>query len=281
MIYFSEADIDELIREDIPYLDLTSTLLGIGSQPGRIRFITRHATVLCATEEASRLLEKFGLKISLCLPTGTRAAAHTLFLEAAGAAESIHAAWKAAGTLLEHASGVATRTAAWVDKVRAVNPKIVVVTTRKCIPFTRKLSVKGILAGGALPHRLGLSETVLVFEEHLRFIGGRAAFLARVPELRARLGEKMIAVEAHDAAAALELARGGVDLVQLDKVSLDDTRRVVETVRAQYPGVKISIAGGVTFDNCAEYAATGVDVIVTSALYVGKPADIQALIEPL
>ncbi|QYY34720.1 ModD protein [Ruficoccus sp. ZRK36] len=281
MLYFSDEDIDQLIREDLPYLDLTSTLLEIGEQPGRLRYITRQPTTICATEEARRILEKLGLAVTISLPTGTQADAGTCILEARGPAAAVHAAWRVTGNLLEHASGVATRTRTMVDKVHAVNPQLVVVTTRKSIPFARKLTIKGILAGGAFPHRLGLSESVLVFDEHLRFIGGRSEFLKKVSALKTQLGEKLIAAEAHDVESALELARGGVDLVQLDKLSLADTRQVAETVHTECPGVKVSIAGGVNLDNCADYAATGVDMIVTSALYFGKPADIKAEIEAL
>ncbi|MDP0495395.1 MAG: ModD protein [Verrucomicrobiota bacterium JB024] len=281
MLYFSDDEIDQLIREDLPYLDLTSTLLGVGSQPGRIRFRARHHTVVCATEEARRILEKLGLRVGTCLPSGETVEPGDLLLEAEGPAAAIHAAWRVTVNLLEHASGVATRTRAMVDKVHAVNPAAQVVTTRKSIPFARKLTIKGIVVGGALPHRLGLSESVLVFDEHLRFTGGRAAFLESIPQLKTRLGEKLIAAEAHDVGAALELARGGVDLVQLDKLSPADTRRVVEAVRAGGLPAKVTIAGGVNLDNCADYAATGVDMLVTSALYFGKPADIKAEIEAL
>ena len=66
------------------------------------------------------------------------------------------------------ASGIATRTSQIVKKAKAVNPSVVVVTTRKAFPGTKKVAIKAIIAGGALPHRLGLSETILVLLNNTR-----------------------------------------------------------------------------------------------------------------
>ncbi|MGE4488830.1 MAG: ModD protein [Kiritimatiellales bacterium] len=280
MIYFSDSEIDALIQDDLPVLDLTSHLLNVGTRPGTIRLVTRQKTVICCTEEAARIFQKLGLTISQMLPSGSRVEENTVILEAAGPAESLHAAWRCATNLVEHASGVATRTRRMVDAVHRVNPDIAVVTTRKIIPGAKKLMIKSILAGGAMPHRLGLSETVLIFDEHLRFIGGADALTAQMEQLKTRLGEKKAVVEAHTVESALNFAKAGADAVQLDKFSLEETRQVTETVKSTYPGTKVAIAGGVNLDNCAEYAAAGVDMIVTSALYFGKPADIKADLQP-
>lgn len=59
-----------------------------------------------------------------------------------------------------------------VDEVHAVNPECEVLTTRKSMPGAKDLLTCAVMAGGAFPHRLGLSETVLVFEQHLAFFGG-------------------------------------------------------------------------------------------------------------
>ena len=279
--YVPDSDIEYFIQEDAPYGDLTTHLLGIGGKPGRILFTTREETTLCCTEEAARLLEKVGGRVTRALPSGTLVAAGTEFMEAEGSAEVLHSGWKVALNILEYASGVASRTARIVKAARAVNPEITVVTTRKSFPGTKKIVIKAIMAGGALPHRLGLSETILVFKQHTAFMGGLETFLKTIPNLRTKAKETKILVEAQSAAEAVQIAGHGVDVVQLDKLKTGELAAVVREVRVTAPAVKVSAAGGINENNVAEYAATGVDVIVLSSVYFGKPADIGVSMLPV
>ena len=281
MMYFSDDELDQLIREDVPFLDLTTHVTGIGAAKGSIRYITREPTVICCTEEALRIFQKLGLFTLSMLPSGSVVPAGTVVMEAQGSAHAIHTAWRVALNLLEYASGIATRTHKMVEQVQQVAPHVTVVTTRKSVPGARKMMTKAILSGGAMPHRLGLSETVLIFDEHIRFMGDFDTLLSQVSQLKARLGEKMVVAEAHTHDAALQLAQAGVDMVQLDKLDVEATRHVTTAIKAAYPHVKVAIAGGVRLDNAAAYASTGVDMLVTSSLYFGKPADIKADIQKI
>jgi molybdenum transport protein len=146
--------------------------------------------------------------------------------------------------------------------------------TRKVFPGTRKLSIKALLAGGAIPHRLGLSETVLIFKEHLTYLGGMPGLLERLPELKQRFQEHKIAMEVEAAEDAWAIAHAGIDMIQFDKVSCTDLKPLVESLKQQYPTIKLAVAGGITLDNVQDYASTGVDLLVTSYPYFGKPADI-------
>ena len=276
-----DGEIERFLEEDVPYGDLTTHLLGIGTLPGSIVFTTREDTVLCCCEEAARVLEMCGATVTFCLPSGTRLAAGVEFLAARGEAQALHAGWKVALNLLEYASGIASRTGRIVEKARAVNPSIAVVATRKSFPGTKKVSVKAIVAGGALPHRLGLSESILVFKQHTIFAGGLDGFLETVGALRVRAPENRIIVEAHSPAEALAIARAGVDLVQLDKLAPAELAALVGEIRVIAPGIKVSAAGGINEANVAEYAGCGVDIIVLSSVYFGKPADIGARMLPV
>ena len=278
---FLDSDIERLIEEDLPYGDLTTHLLGIGESSGRIIFPTREDTTLCCTEEAARVLQKCRTTVTSCLPSGTKLAPGMQFLVAQGTARSLHAGWKVALNLLEYASGIASRTRRIVEKARAVNPALSVVTTRKSFPGTKKISIKAITAGGALPHRLGLSETVLVFRQHTAFLGGLEAFLGTVSGLRSRARETKIIVEADDSAEALLVALSAADIVQLDKMAPAELAGAVSAIRRANPNILISAAGGINESNAAEYAATGIDIIVLSSVYFGKPADIGVIIQPV
>jgi len=275
-----DSEIERFIEEDVPYGDLTTSLLGIEGQRGQILFTTRGETTICCTEEAARVLEKCGATISVLSPSGRHLPAGMEFLKADGSARALHAGWKVALNLLEYASGIATRTLRIVQKAKVVNPSVVVVTTRKAFPGTKKVAIKAITAGGALPHRLGLSETLLVFKQHTTFLGGLDAFLRTVGDLQAQAPEKKVMVEAETGDEALRIARAGVPVIQIDKMPIPELGQVVKKIREINPAAKVSAAGGINETNVAEYAATGVDIIVLSAVYFGKPADIGVRIIP-
>jgi molybdenum transport protein len=274
----SDTEIERFIEEDVPYGDLTTYLLGIGDEQGEILFTSRERTVVCCTEEAGRVFEKCGANVSFSIPSGKVVETGTLILKAVGTAAALHAGWKVSLNLLEYASGIATRAGMIVDRARAVNPDIVVVATRKSFPGTRKVAMKAIMAGGAFPHRLGLSESVLVFRHHTTFLGGPGPFLDKLAAIKRSAPEQRILVEADTPEEALRIAEAGADVVQVDKMPVQELANLVASIRSTCPGVAVSAAGGINADNAASYASTGIDIIVLSSLYFGKPSDISAVI---
>ncbi len=284
-----DEEIERFLHEDCPYGDLTTALLCIGNQPGRMTFTTRHETVACCTEEAARLLEKVGCTVGAMETSGTLLAKGETLLEVAGSAGALHMGWKAALNLLEAASGIATRTHRLVREARIANPSVEVVATRKIFPGTKAVATKATHAGGAFPHRLGLSESVLIFAQHTAFLGGAEELWARLPQIKSRAREKKIVIEVADQPrekkivievadqpSAIAAALAGADVVQVDKLAPYGLSRLVETLRDAAPTILIAAAGGINEDNIRAYAAAGVDLLVSSAMYWGQPADIAA-----
>ena len=280
MVYICDSTIERFIKEDLPYMDLTTHLLGIGPQFGIMRFRARHDMVLACTEEAVRLLEKLNVEVTEYLPTGTSVKKGDTFLVAKGAAEALHGGWKISLSILEYCCAIATRTKVLVDAARAEQPNISIVTTRKCIPGTRELAVKSVLAGNGLPHRLGLSETILIFQQHMNFFNPNDTLSDIVNQLRSKACEKKVLIEAGSEEEALHMAHLKVDGLQLDKIPVDTLKELVKKIRQVNPNLIIIATGGVHADNITAYAATGVDAVATSSVYFGKPADIQVTIEP-
>ena len=276
-----DNEIERFIEEDLPYGDLTTHLLGIGSIRGKLTFTTRGDTVICGTEEAGRVLEKCGASVTLTVPSGTAAAGGKVFFVAEGSAQSLHAGWAIAVNLLGYASGIATRTARIVRLARQVNPSVAVVATRKSFAGTRKVAIKAIIAGGAPPHNLSLSETILVRRRHTPFMGGLEAFLRTLPELRTKAREATIIVEAGSFDEALRIAKAGVDVLQVDNLPPSELKQLIDTVRTLNSSVKVAATGDINEDNVSEYAGTGVDLIVLSSVYFGTPSDIVAALVPV
>jgi molybdenum transport protein len=280
VIKLSRSELEKLLNDDVPYFDLTTHLAGIEDAPARLRYITRETTTLACVEEAYEMFGILGADAVLHVKSGQTLQKGECFLEASGGAQTLHSGWRAALSLLEHASGVATQTAKFVQKAKNANPKINVVTTRKNFPGLKKVSIKAVLCGGALPHRLGLSETVLFFDEHIAFMGGLHAFVKKLPEMKHAVPEKKIIVEAHNEADALLLAKSGADAVQLDKFAPEVLQELVKKLKGLNPNIIAIATGGINMGNVDIFANTGVDLIATSSLFFTKPADIKVELLP-
>lgn len=279
MSFISINEIDRLINEDVPYIDLTSWALGIREQVGQITYFTRDDAVVCGTEEVRAIFDRLHIEMDHMVPSGRQVIAGSELITGTGRAEDLHMAWKVGQNILDSCSGIATKTKKMVDIVKAANPNMAILTTRKGFPGTKALATKAIMAGGAMPHRLGLSETILIFKQHLNFIGGFDGLLKKLPEIKAECCEKKIIVEATTLDQAIELCRAGVDGIQFDKMSVAELINAVKNLRDEFPDKVLLAAGGINETNIAEYAQTNVNGLVTTSLYSAKPIDVGVRIE--
>ena len=274
----SDQALDAFLAEDVAFLDLTTHVLALGDKLGRMRFTARNAMTVACIEEAARIISRTGADVELLARSGEPKEAGATLLSATGSADALLRAWKVSQTLVEIASGIATATAAIVTAARAAKPDIAIACTRKSAPGTKLLSLKAILAGGATPHRLGLSELILIFPEHCAFLGDEPAekTIARV---RRAAPEKKIVVEVGSESAALAWAAAGADVVQTEKFKPEAVASLCAALTGAAPRPLIAAAGGINAENAALYAQAGADILVTSAPYWGKPADVSVKIE--
>ena len=268
-----DASLEALLGEDAPQGDATTAGLGIAGQAGRMEFRARGPMTLCASEEAARLGELRGLRI--CGPvrhSGERLDAGETILAFAGEAGALHQVWKTAQTLIEYLSGTASACTAILDAARRINPEIGLACTRKNFPGTKRLSLKAVLCAGASPHRLSLSETLLVFAEHRSFLGAEAP-AASLRRLRRQWPERLIVVEVSDQAEALSWAEAGADILQLERFTPEALADLKNALGAG-GRPRLAAAGGVNAQNAAAYAAAGADLLVSSAPYFAPPRDV-------
>lgn len=265
-----DAALWALLNDDIHGGDLTTHSVGIGAQAGQLVFQARPGMTLCASEEAGRLFELAGCEVTEYLPSGTVLAPGATFLKVFGTAAQLHAAWKTAQTLVEWASGIASATAAIVAAAQGV----AVACTRKNVPGTKALSIKAVKAGGGIMHRLGLSETLLLFAEHRLFLDESPS--RTIARLHRAQPEKKVVVEVATVEEALLWARAGADVLQLEKFTPESVaacRRAMDPLGSPRP--LLAAAGGVRADNAASYVAAGADFLVSSAPYSAAPKDVQ------
>lgn len=273
--WWTDGLVDQLLAEDVPSGDLTTTLLGISDAPGGMRFSMRADAVVCGIELAADLIMRAGAEARLHAASGDRVEAGAHLLSAQGSAGALHKSWKVAQTLVEYLSGIATTTADIVAAARAVAPEVSVVTTRKTLPGAKAQMIAAIRAGGAFPHRLGLSETLLVFPEHRVFLDD---VVERVAALRRAVPEKKVVVEVKSLEEVAQVLPAAPDVLQCEKMTPELIGDVVAFVRAAGSQAHVAAAGGVNVQNAAAYAAAGAQILVTSAPYWAKPADVKVVI---
>ena len=134
-----------------------------------------------------------------------------------------------------------------------------------------------IRAGGAVAHRLGLSETILVFPEHRVFLGG-ANLKAIAARLRREAPEKKRAIEVASLSEAREAIEAGFEIVQLEKMRPSDIAAAAAIARASAANVLVAAAGGITPAEAGDYVRAGAGLIVSSWPYTAKPADVAVTI---
>ena len=281
MVYFTENDIDRIIDDDVPAGDMTSHLLDFEGKKGRIGLYARHDMVACCTEEAERIYRKNGLTVTFAVQSRTLLKKGEKMLEAEGDVRTLHLVWRSGLAMIEFASGIASRTRQLVDAAHAIDENIPVAGTRKHPPYLKKIALKALMAGGGHIHRTGLSDTILIFKEHLLFSGGYENLPTIVESIKKKQKERKIVVEAHSLTEAKIVASSGAHVVQMDKMPPADFAHCKAECKTINPNITIIAAGGVNGSNAGEYAQAGAEVLVTSWMYFGPPADIKALIEEI
>lgn len=275
----SRAELESLLLDDVPHGDLTTEALGIGNAPATMRFTAREVMVVALATEAATIIELCGGQVELAACAGSTLMPGEPILTAHGPAGALLKSWKVAQTLIEIWSGVASAAREIVALAQGASPDIVVACTRKNTPGTKRFAATAVKAGGAVMHRLGLSETILLFPEHRGFLGNLSLTEAAA-RLRRTVPEKKLVIEVTTLDDARAAAAAGFDILQLEKFPPADVATLTAQLGPQPQRPLVAVAGGVNAGNAAAYAAAGADLLVTSAPYLAKPRDVQVQIVP-
>lgn len=163
--------------------------------------------------------------------------------------------------LVCHLSGIATATAAWVDAVHGTNAKIR--DTRKTLPGLRALQKYAVRVGGGVNHRLGLGDAALIKDNHVAAAGSVVAALRAV---RAAAPDLPCEVEVDSLEQLDEVLDEKAELVLLDNFPVWQTQIAVQRRDSRAPETKLESSGGLSLENAAAYAGTGVDYLAVGAL---------------
>lgn len=257
-------DVDALIRvalaEDLADgPDVTSVATIPADQVSQLDFAARQPGVIAGLEVSARVFEIVGpIEVTLKARDGDRVLTGDVLLSAVGPTRDLLTAERTALNLLTHLSGIATATAAWVELMGPDGPKVR--DTRKTLPGLRSLQKYAVRCGGGVNHRMSLSDAALVKDNHVVAAGGVAnAFNA----VREQFPGIPVEVEVDSLEQLEEVLAAGADLVLLDNFTPDQMRAAVELTAGR---AQLEASGGLTLDNAAEVATTGVDYVAVGAL---------------
>ncbi len=268
----------DLLFEDIGYFDLTTEGLGIGDKNALMTFSPKQEIILSGVDEVRKILNSLEIEHTFFKKDGQRVGAQEIILECRASASKVHKAWKSAQNLFEYMSGIATYTNNLIMSAHAVNPNISVATTRKNFPGTKELMLKAVMSGGGAPHRLGLFDSILVFDQHLAFLSDTTELERSFKKLKLGFIERKVAVEVDTLQSARYFASLGADILQCEKMDYETLKSCV-ALKEEFPHLLVSATGGIHKDNIVEFAKCGVDFIVTSSPYHAKPLDIKVIIK--
>ena len=280
---------DEIIRtaveaalaEDAPYGDITCETTIPADETGSAHLTARERGVMSgiAVFTAAFMAQNPGIGVSPLIADGERFQRGQILATVEGPVRDLLAAERIALNFTQRMSGIATMTASFVDAVNAIYDdghdgtvtrphryeRTRIVDTRKTTPGLRPFEKYAVVCGGGHNHRYGLSDAVMMKDNHLAALAARGIDLTgAIRHVREQVGHTThIEVEVDRLDQIPAVLAGGADTIMLDNFSLDDTRRGVELIDGK---AIVEASGNMSLERVPAVAVTGVDVISVGAL---------------
>lgn len=267
---FLEKKLVEMVSEDLHFCDITTAFTPDKTVSAEVR--VREDGVVSGIEEASVLFRLFNISAQAKKRDGEEVKKDEIIFTLKGSSRDILVVERTALNLLSRMSGIATTTRKYVDFARKANPKIKVAATRKTTPLLTYFEKKAVKAGGGDSHRMSLEDEVLIKNNHLKLFRNikEAVETAR----KETSFTNKIEVEVSNTKDALVAAEAGADIIMFDNMQPSEIKKAVTALQKNKLREKVILeaSGGITLQNIAEYAKTGVDVISVGALTHSAPA---------
>jgi len=255
------------IEEDVGAGDVTSAAIIPADATARGRIVARKPGVLAGIDVARCA---FGIvdpsvRFAPKAADGDGLTVGAGVAEVEGNARSILAAERVALNFVGGLSGIATATAALVERIKHTRARIV--DTRKTTPGLRALEKYAVRCGGGANHRFGLADAILIKDNHIAVAGGVAEAVRRARAYAGHMTKIEVEVDTLDQLA--EALTAAPDVVMFDNMSPADVREGVRLVRGR---ALTEASGNVTVETVAAIAETGVDFISSGWITHSAPA---------
>ena len=253
------------LAEDTGSGDHSSLASIPASVTGRARLLVKENGIIAGLNLVVEvfLITDPSLETVIQIEDGSRVTYGDIALTVSGRVHSILRAERLVLNITQRMSGIATATAAYVEKVSDTKARIT--DTRKTTPGMRALEKEAVRLGGGVNHRMGLYDMIMLKDNHVDYAGGISTAMKRTQEyLRKHNLPLKIEVESRSLSEVREiLAVGGVDRIMLDNFDIPATREAVAIIGEK---AETESSGGITLANVRDYALCGVDFISIGAL---------------
>jgi nicotinate-nucleotide pyrophosphorylase (carboxylating) len=257
--------ISSWLREDIGWGDRTTSGIFPTSAPnGQAQWIAKADGVVAGLPIAARVFTTLDplMKFTAIAPEGSKVRAGDQIAKIEGSLATLLTGERVALNAVMRLSGIATLTRQYVEAI--VGTPVQLVDTRKTTPGLRLLEKYATQLGGAVNHRFGLDDAVMIKDNHIAAAGGITEAVNRV---RAAIPfTTAIEVETETIAQVKEAAALALDIIMLDNMSLDLMREAIALIHSHSPNTKIEASGNITLATIGEIAQLGMDYISTSAM---------------
>ncbi|MBW4646598.1 MAG: carboxylating nicotinate-nucleotide diphosphorylase [Goleter apudmare HA4340-LM2] len=252
------------LLEDIGRGDrTTNSLISEDVTPVTAKWIAKAPGIIAGLPVAARVFQLLNDKVSFVAVAaeGARCEPGEVIAEIHGSLDALLTGERVALNLAMRLSGIATLTTIYVEQIADLPAQLV--DTRKTTPGLRLLEKYATAVGGAINHRMGLDDAVMIKDNHIAAAGGIGEAITRI---RSRIPYPLtIEVETESLEQVKEALQCRADIIMLDNMPVDMMREAVQLIRQQDSRVKIEASGNVTVETIRAVAETGVDYISSSA----------------
>lgn len=254
------------LAEDIHDGDITSRSIFLDNKPATAEVIARETMILCGLDVFQAVFKKLDAKVTFSsgkFSDGDEVLAGEIIIKVQCGVVPLLEGERSALNILQWLSGIATLTDRYVKKVAPVK----VLDTRKTTPGLRVFEKYAVACGGAINHRFGLYDQVLIKDNHIEAAGGISN---AVSAIRKNVSDnKKIEVEVQSVEEVKEALESHVDIIMLDNMVIDTMHQCITLIDGK---AKTEISGGITFDRLEEISTTGADFVSIGALTHSAPA---------
>ena len=262
--------LQDWLLEDIGRGDCTTNAVFAGdTSSGKAIWSIKENGVVAGLPIAARVFQLLDQEISFFpeIEEGVFCKSGTTVATIKGSKETLLTGERVALNLAMRLSGIATATRTYVDQIRDLPAKLV--DTRKTTPGLRVLEKYATKVGGAINHRMGLDDAVMLKDNHIQAAAGIDKAIAR---LRGNIPYPLsIEVETTNIEEVKAALQHGADIIMLDNMSLETMQQAVQIIRNTNERVKIEASGNITLETIRAVAKTGVDYISSSAPITRSP----------
>ena len=249
------------ISEDIQGGDITSVLLP--KKKIKAKIISRQECVLAGVKFAGDIFRLKGCNVKIIKKDGAKLKSNQIILQISGNAGTVLSCERTALNLLSRMSGISTQTNFLVSKIRKINRKTKLYSTRKTAPGLRFFDKEAVMIGGGHKHRMSLNDMVMIKDNHLLVTNSMEGIIKN-----ARKRHKHVEVEVENLRDAILAANSGATIVMLDNFSPVQIKKTITALQKKKlrNKVKLEASGGINSKNITAYAKTGVDMISVGSI---------------